>query len=181
MPKIISAAQESILAFARQMLLEGGYEALTIRAVASRVGIAVGTVYNYYRSKDLLVASVMLEDWTDALHRMEAGAEAAPNLMTGLEEVYSQLLAFCHTYAAAWAQYTVRPGSAGDFHARHRMLLDQLCRVLEPLLGRFDALFCPQTPEFLAQSMLTAASGDEAPFEWLRPIMTQLFHIREKE
>ena len=42
MPKRIENLKETILQHARQILLEEGYGALTMRAVAARCGIAVG-------------------------------------------------------------------------------------------------------------------------------------------
>ena len=63
MPKIIINAREEILKEAKRQLLENGYSATTIRSVAKATGIATGTVYNYFPSKDMLLASFMMEDW----------------------------------------------------------------------------------------------------------------------
>ena len=60
---MIENLQERILACARVLLLEQGIDGLNIRAVASACGVAVGMVYNYYGSKDQLIASIMLQDW----------------------------------------------------------------------------------------------------------------------
>ena len=60
MPKIIENLRQTLLSAARTLLLREGYAALTIRRVAAISGIAVGTVYNYFPSKELLAAAVML-------------------------------------------------------------------------------------------------------------------------
>ncbi len=49
------ARQTKILATAREMLDEGGYEGLTMRGLAQRAGVAQGTLYNLYGSKDDLI------------------------------------------------------------------------------------------------------------------------------
>lgn len=48
---------------AAQMATQGGYEAVTMGAVADRIGIARATIYRYFASKDHILAEIM-EDWT---------------------------------------------------------------------------------------------------------------------
>lgn len=48
---------------AAQLATEGGYEAVTMGAVADRIGMARATVYRYFASKDHLLAEIM-DDWT---------------------------------------------------------------------------------------------------------------------
>ena len=48
---------------ATQLATEGGYEAVTMGAVADRIGIARATIYRYFSSKDHLLAEIM-EEWT---------------------------------------------------------------------------------------------------------------------
>ena len=72
MPKIIENIREKLLEEAKRQVMEQGYSAMTIRSVASACGVGVGTVYNYFSSKDMLVASFMLEDWMKCLAVIEA-------------------------------------------------------------------------------------------------------------
>jgi AcrR family transcriptional regulator len=48
---------------AAQLATQGGYEAVTMSAVADRIGIARATIYRYFASKDHLLAEIM-EAWT---------------------------------------------------------------------------------------------------------------------
>ena len=63
MPKIIDNIREQLLSEAKRQMNEYGYESTTIRSVAQSCGIAVGTVYNYFSSKDMLIASSILQYW----------------------------------------------------------------------------------------------------------------------
>jgi AcrR family transcriptional regulator len=67
MPKIIENLRDSLLCEAKRQINERGYGQTTIRSVASGCGVAVGTVYNYFKSKDMLIASFILEDWIGCL------------------------------------------------------------------------------------------------------------------
>lgn len=53
------ARQSMILAAAREMLDEGGYDGLTMRGLARKAGVAQGTLYNLYGSKDDLVIAAV--------------------------------------------------------------------------------------------------------------------------
>lgn len=45
-----------------------GWEAVNVRAVASACGVAVGTLYNYFPSRDALVAASVESVWKDIFH-----------------------------------------------------------------------------------------------------------------
>lgn len=45
---------------------EGGYDAVVMRDLADQANVAVGTLYNYFTSKDHLLAAVYVE-WADEL------------------------------------------------------------------------------------------------------------------
>lgn len=174
MPKVIENLRESLLACARDALLTQGYDHLTIRGVAAACGVAVGTVYNYFPAKDVLVASVMLEDWQRALERMRAGTAAAASALEGLRQVFEAVSAFAGTYSGAWTQYTARMNPAPVLHQRHEQLVEQLNAVLEPLLRRFDCLFDPSLTGFLAETVLSASVGEAARFDDLVPVLHKL-------
>ena len=65
MPKIIENLPQRLLEEARKQCEELGYSAMTIRSVAKGCGVGVGTVYNYYPSKDALIAEVVRTDWME--------------------------------------------------------------------------------------------------------------------
>lgn len=68
-----SARRRSVLEAAMDLAKEGGYEAVQMRDVASRAGVALGTVYRYFSSKDQLLAAVW-SDWRTALEQRHHGS-----------------------------------------------------------------------------------------------------------
>ncbi len=48
---------------ASELASEGGYEAVTMTAVADRIGVSRGTIYRYFASRNHLLAEIMAE-WT---------------------------------------------------------------------------------------------------------------------
>jgi AcrR family transcriptional regulator len=78
MPKKLSPAQaerrRSLLAAASALGVEGGYDAITISAVAERAGVARATLYHYFRSKD----DLLREATTQQLAEITADLQARP-------------------------------------------------------------------------------------------------------
>lgn len=54
-----SSTDTAILEAARDLLAEGGIDALSMRAVAARVGVSATAIYNYFENKQALVESVI--------------------------------------------------------------------------------------------------------------------------
>jgi AcrR family transcriptional regulator len=61
-----TARREAVLRSAIELAAEGGYEAVQIRSVAQRADVALGTIYHYFASKDVLLAAAMVE-WVSGL------------------------------------------------------------------------------------------------------------------
>ncbi len=178
MPKIIEALRESLLREARIMLLEEGD--VTIRAVANRCHVAVGTVYNYFHSKDELMAYVMLADWQQALYDMRSGAEQSADAISALQCVYDALSHFEGLYRDAWAHYAKGNDAHSSISQRHDMLVEQLIGVVAPALEAHGALWDPYLPTFLCETLLTAVSHGPEHFALLTPILTRLIAAPEK-
>ena len=69
------ASEDEILALARAVLAESGADGLTLRGLASRLGMAPSGVHYYYPSRDDLVAALVIR----AFHDMADTVEAATN------------------------------------------------------------------------------------------------------
>lgn len=180
MPKIIEDLRETILLHSRRMLLGDGYDRLTVRGVAAACGVAVGTVYNYFPSKEMLAASVMLCDWTRAQHTMHERALCAESVTEGLSAVFGAIRDFCAVYAEAWAQFGAHSGAMPAIRMRHGLLIEQLIAVIEPLTVRFGCRFHPVLPRFLAETLLSAAAGG-ATFDDLAPVLGRLLCAADGE
>ena len=164
MPKRIENLRESIVTSARAALLAEGYDALAIRSVAADCGIAVGTVYNYFPSKDMLAAAVMLDDWLQTLERMRRSCRRAACLSEAMDALYAGVTAFRGRYGGVWAGYTFSEKARSEYGERHKLLVRQLADCLNPLLERLAAADAGDTAVFLAENLLICADGSEMSY-----------------
>jgi TetR/AcrR family transcriptional regulator, cholesterol catabolism regulator len=63
-----AARRGRVLQAALKLGSEGGYDAVQMRDVATTAGVALGTIYRYFASKDHLLAAALVE-WVDDLER----------------------------------------------------------------------------------------------------------------
>lgn len=71
MPKIIKDLDKKILKTAEELFKEKGYEDVDMRLIARTIGIAVGTLYNYYSSKYVLYVEVLKRSWENTVSSIE--------------------------------------------------------------------------------------------------------------
>ncbi|MDA7561746.1 TetR/AcrR family transcriptional regulator [Alphaproteobacteria bacterium] len=108
------AREDSILTAAEILLRESGYDAMTMQAVATAAGLAKGTLYLYFTSRESLVLAVhdrLFDRWIDRF------AVYQPEL-TGFD-------GFCHDFARHYADDPLFLQLAGFANA-----------LLEPQLAR---------------------------------------------
>ena len=89
----LAARREAIVQAAGALAAEAGIAAVQITPVARRAGVATGTVYRYFPSKDELVAALTAAVSEREIGAMRRAADAAPGPL-------SALAAAITTYAA---------------------------------------------------------------------------------
>ena len=171
MPKILESVREQLLETARRQIETRGYAGTTVRSVATACGIAIGTVYNYFPSKDMLIASVVAEDWYACLAAMrgetattlggKAEACSDEEAEETLRRVYESLAAFAKRYEPLFSDKDAEKSYFSSLHERHAQLRGQLAERILPLCRGEDPDF---TARFLAEALLTWTVAG-VPFE----------------
>ena len=167
MPKIIENVREMLLEEAAKQVRERGYAGTTIRSVALECGIAVGTVYNYFESKDMLIAAYMMRDWRGFLDTIDshsaADAEEHMRLIYRCLKEYTELNQPLFRDAEAEKVYAT-------YHPRYHMhLRSQLSERILPLTRDGDVFVA----DFIAEALL-AWSAEGVSFEQLYAVIRKL-------
>lgn len=167
MPKIIENPKERLIAEARRQTTQFGYGAVTIRSVASACGIGIGTVYNYFPSKEALMAAYLLQDWQTCICAIRQTEAAAQSALPVLRCIYDQLVEYARRHRPVFQDPSAASEFAGSFSRYHGLLRSQLA---EPLRR-----FCPDafTADFIAEGLLTWTMAGKS-FEELYGILQKL-------
>jgi AcrR family transcriptional regulator len=79
--------EQGIIEVATQLYLQGGYENVTMAAVASAAGLSEGTLYNYFRDKQDLQLRVSLTAFAGHTKAAERAVAESRSLREGLERL----------------------------------------------------------------------------------------------
>ena len=174
MPKIIENIREKLLAEAKKQVIENGYSSMTIRSVATACGVGTGTVYNYFPSKDVLVANFMLEDWMLCIQAITAGIAEASSERDALFGMYLELTTYKEKYTNLFSDENAEASYSASSMQRHYLLRAQLAEPIERLTSKQSKTDAKFLAEFIAENMLTWTMSGR-PFEQFADILLQLF------
>lgn len=164
MPKIIENVREQLLAEAKKQVLSRGYANTTIRSVAGGCRLGVGTVYNYFESKEMLIASFVYDDWKKYLSEMQNLPKGDPMML--LKGIYDSLISFERDYMTLFSDSDAAKLVSVGFAGRHKMLREQIAHFVMPIC---DDSFCA---EFIAESLI-CWSMESIDFD-------RVYHLLEK-
>ena len=157
MPKIIKDPEERILQAARKRLLDSDLSSFSLRGVAADCGIAVGTIYNYFKDKESLMAAVMAQDWAQAREEARMELAEAPSLREGLLYICRKIRSFCLLYQEVWSSHPAAGEFSTRYRRRHELLLSQIREMIRELYGRFGVP-CPENRRTLFAELIIAGA-----------------------
>jgi len=168
MPKIIDNLETRLMEEARRQIRESGYSALTVRSVAKACGVGVGTVYNYFPSKDALLAAYLLEDWKRCVVAIQAVSTYSDGPAPVVRCIHDQLGQYALRHGDIFRDEGAAAAFAGSFSRYHAMLRDQLAAPLRK--------FCADdfTADFMAESLLTWTMAGRS-FDEIYGVIGKLF------
>ncbi|MFG2243912.1 TetR/AcrR family transcriptional regulator [Spirillospora sp. NPDC048823] len=125
----------TLLDAARALVAEEGIEALSLAALARRVGLSRPALYEYFRSKDDLVAAIVEEElprWASLVEDALTG----PGDLDGKVEAYIRVQLGVmtdgrHAAAVALAEHALAEPALERIRVGHAMLLRPLVTALE--------------------------------------------------
>ena len=150
MPKIIENVRDQLLREAKKQIAERGYASTTIRSVAGECNLAVGTVYNYFKSKEMLIATFVAEDWRKYLDVIAAcPTDDAKKL---LHCIYNSLSEFSEGNKKLFSDADAAKVISIGFATRHKKLRDQLAAYILPICSQAEKN--DFTAEFIAEALI---------------------------
>ncbi|MCR5155027.1 MAG: TetR/AcrR family transcriptional regulator [Lachnospiraceae bacterium] len=174
MSKILENPRGALIAEARRQVNEIGYSKMTIRSVAAKCGIGTGTVYNYFKSKEMLVASFMSEDWHATVAKIEKEISGVQKPMEACEVVFNAVLEFSSKNETLFKdKEAVKIYSSASGKGHERLVL-QLSHYIGPYCEKYARSYTPELPDFISEAIISRVLAGK-DFAGLKNIICQLF------
>lgn len=149
MPKIIENLEIKLMEEARKQVDEVGYGNVTIRSIASACNVGIGTVYNYFSSKDALLATYLLNDWKTCIAIIDETSSCSDSPEPVVRCIYDSLTEFSERHGNIFRDEAAATSFCGSFGHYHGLLRSQLATPLQKFCNNEFAA------EFIAESLLT--------------------------
>ena len=129
---------DHLLQVARTLLLEVGFEAFTMEEVARRAGLPIGTLYQFFQNKYVMVCELDRVDAVAVRQELEQFASEIPSLdwlkfLDKLIDHVAALWASDPSRRAVWHAVQSTPATRATAAVTERELAADVARVLAPL------------------------------------------------
>lgn len=127
-----------ILQAARSVLVDTGFESFTFDEVARRAEVPIGTLYQFFANKYVLICELDRQDTADNIKEIERFSEHVPALQWPdfLDEFIDHLARMWQedpSRRAVWHAIQSTPATRATGAATERQMLEMLAGILEPL------------------------------------------------
>lgn len=165
MPKIFKDAKQHILDVSKKIIEEKGFNALTMRDVATQSGYGVGTIYNYFPNKLSILVALLLEEWQNDEKRLKEEIESSPSFHLAIQAIYDEISSFFATHRELFFSISIPSSIRGKLRNGHEIFLHTIEGYVSSSQSRFD-LSCEENARRAACILLIQApSIYGTPFE----------------
>jgi AcrR family transcriptional regulator len=138
MPKIYDDLTEKILKEAKTIIVSKGYSRLNMREVAKASGIAVGTIYNYFPTKDTLMSELMYQYWMEFVAAIQQVQQEDCELFVKFRKIYCLLESFLDTFKDTWLKLNGNEkGMTKEHHKQKQEVVDLFVDTLEQAINKY--------------------------------------------
>lgn len=178
MPKVLSNVKEDILKVVRDMLLQNDYSQLSVREIASRCGIGTGTLYNYFKSKQEIIASIITSDWNTIMRKIDHSNNTSLNYINKLEFIFNELYSFMNVIHNVWYEdflYELDLTKVNKIKEKRKILMSQLSnKISEAITNSSPSDEVTFLSDMIARLFISYADEKKSDFENFKPYIIKL-------
>lgn len=136
MSRIIENPEQLILNGAKEILYNEGLEKFSMRTLSKKCNIALGTIYNYYSTKEDLIVEMMTDYWKNNLYALKYIINSDDALYTKLNEIFNKLSIFVKTFKDIWLKPELykSPDCVKDSLIQENIYMEKLVKIIETIL-----------------------------------------------
>lgn len=174
MPKIIENARGLLIDEAKRQIEQDGYDSVTIRGIARGCNLGLGTFYNYFKSKDMLIATFLLEDWQKRMEYITKKHIDEKDPMVVVRTLYDEISDFIKAYENIFTS----PSAIKSFNASatgyHKYVRNHVAAPIQ----NSCVISGLENPEFLslfvAEALITWTTAKKS-YDEIASILSKLF------
>ncbi len=174
MPKIIENVRGMLLDEAKRQIEREGYENVTIRSIAKGCSLGLGTFYNYFKSKDMLIATFLLEDWQKRIANINEKSKETKIPIEIVEYIHTELKEFMESNKGIFTSPEAIKSFNNSVSGYHKVLRGQIAEPILNVCRAAEYENCEFLSQFVAESVLTWTVAKKS-FDELSPILNKLF------
>ena len=146
MTELLVPTRERLLRAAREVIDEGGYGAASVIAIAERAGVAAGTLYRHFASKEELFVELFREACNREVSAMRAAAQGMAKDASHVDRL--------ETVLATFAQRALR---------RPRLAWALIAEPVDPLVDAERLAYRERYRELTASALRAGIAAGELP------------------
>lgn len=140
MPKIYDDLKETIVVKAKIIIVSKGYSKLNMREVAKASGVAVGTIYNYFPTKDSLMSELMYRYWLEFIAAIHQTQQEDCELFVKFRKIHQLLESFLDTFKDTWIKLNgAEKGMTKEHYKQKQEVVDMFVAILEDAIRKHKA------------------------------------------
>lgn len=144
--ELLTPTRERLLRAAQELIEEGGYGPASVVAIADRAGVAAGTLYRHFSSKEELFVEVFRSVCDREVRAMQAAAEAMPIEASHVDRLVTVLSTF--------ARRALR---------RPRLAWALIAEPVDPLVDSERLAYRARYSELTAEALRAGIAAGELP------------------
>lgn len=174
MPKKIENIQSKILSKGKEILDNGGFDAFNIRALSKECDIAIGTIYNYYPSKENLIANIMLLDWQKEIEKSKNKIKPSFDGYHTIKIIFETVLSFQQSCRETWGLSANSDKVQSELSS---LLFKELSDLIHSTLLYFCVNMSPDPTDFITEILLFESSKEGIQFDDFGPFINRIIKL----
>ncbi|MBC7308123.1 TetR/AcrR family transcriptional regulator [Dietzia maris] len=149
---------QALLSSAREVLVEVGFDSFTCEEVASRAGVPIGTLYQFFANKYVLVCELDRQDAHGVIEEVERFAQKIPaldwpELLNDFLDHLADLWLRDPSRRAVWLATQATPATRATAAVNEREIARMIASVLAPLMPATER----ERRAFMAEALVHVA------------------------
>lgn len=186
MSKTIKNPRNLILDNAKKVLYKEGYSKLSIRRVAKECDIAIGTIYNYFPSKQELIVEMMVDFWDEFFYNLKNILNPNDDFYKNLSIIFHSLKKFIGKFKEIWLNDELysSPNYIESGLNQEHVYINKLIKIIQTLIenklltsnhkpsNKIDPY---KTASFILMNFVAIIQMPYVDYEFLENIIKEIF------